>query len=213
MKPILFFVFCVGMLLPGCAQSPVREEFPTLQKKVGGPCEGCEAIYEYGNGALHTADTLPDFSEAGPKLKISGTIYQKDGKTPAKEVILYIYHTNQQGVYPTKGDETGWGRRHGYLRGWVKTGADGRYAFYTLRPAAYPNSSNPQHIHATVKEPDKNEYWLDEFEFEDDPFLTAKQRSSRLNRGGSGIAKTVKSGEVQIIKRDIILGKNIPDYK
>ena len=68
------------------------------EKAVGGPWEGCEAIYEYGNKKLLPSDTLPDFESGGEKLKITGTIYQADGKTPAADVILYIYHTNADGI-------------------------------------------------------------------------------------------------------------------
>ena len=49
-------------------------------------------------------------------------------------VIIYIYHTDQHGIYPTTGNETGWGKRHGFIRSWAKTGKDGKYTFYTFRP-------------------------------------------------------------------------------
>lgn len=209
MKMMMLFC-CAMLLLSACNESPAQAN--QTDKKVGGPCEGCEAIYEYGNKKLTSVDTLPDFLEKGPKLKVTGTIYKKDGKTPAKDVILYIYHTDQKGVYPNKGDEKGWGKRHGYLRGWVKTGADGKYTFYTLRPASYPNSKNPQHLHPVIKEMGKSEYYIDEYQFEDDPYLTAEQRKYCENRGGSGIKKPTKMGDLQVFTRDIILGLNIPDY-
>jgi len=72
---------------------------------VGGPCEGCEAIFEYGDRNLSPVDTLPDFNDPGPKIKVTGTIYQNDDKTPAAGVILYIYHTDQNGIYAIKGGE------------------------------------------------------------------------------------------------------------
>ena len=156
---------------------------------------------------------MPDFKEPGPKLEISGTIYQSDGKTPAKGVILYIYHTDQKGVYPQKGNETGWAKRHGYLRGWIKTNADGKYKFYTLRPASYPNSRAPQHIHPVIKEPNRNEYYIDEYLFTDDPFLDENEKANQQKRGGSGIITlTKKQDGTWVGKRDIILGMNIPNY-
>lgn len=182
-------------------------------QKVGGSCEGCEAVFEYGSKKLTSIDTLPDFKESGPKLEISGTIYLVDGKTPARNVILYIYHTDQKGVYPQKGNETGWAKRHGYLRGWVKTNADGKYTFYTLRPASYPNSRTPQHIHPIIKEPNRNEYYIDEYLFTDDPFLDEIEKASQQKRGGSGIITlTKKQDGTWVGKRDIILGLNIPNY-
>jgi len=179
---------------------------------VGGPCEGCEAVFEFGTARLKNTCTLPDYNQQGPKMEVSGTIFHRDGKTPADGVILYIYHTDQKGEYPTTGDEQGWGRRHGYLRGWIKTDRSGKYAFYTLKPAPYPGREAPAHIHATVKEPLLNAYWIDEYLFEDDPLLTPKERSLQKQRGGNGIATTTKSNGMLLLKRDIILGLNIPDY-
>ena len=212
-KVILKSFILLACLTQACAQNSGGDA--KVKKTVGGGCEGCEAIHEYGAKKLTWIDTLPDFHEPGPKLEISGTIYRKDGKTPAKDVILYIYHTDQTGVYPRKGNETGWGKRHGYIRGWIKTNTDGKYKFYTLRPAAYPGQQeNPQHIHPTIKEPGINEYWIDEYLFEDDPILTKQDRNSRQNRGGDGLLKTTKDKNgILIAKRDIILGLNVPGYE
>lgn len=181
------------------------------QSQVGGPCEGCEAIHEYGNKILTPIDTLPHFESNEPKLKITGTVLTKDGK-PARNVIIYIYHTNRKGVYETKGDESGWAKRHGFIRGWVKTGGDGKYTFYTFRPASYPVRSEPEHIHITVKEPDKNEYYVDNILFDDDRLLTQDKRTELKDRGGSGIVNPRQSNGIYSVERDIFLGKNIPDY-
>jgi len=180
---------------------------------IGGPCEGCEALHEYGNKMLTSTDTLPKFAQNEPKIKITGTVYQIDGKTPAENVIIYIYQTNRKGIYERKGNEKGWARRHGYIRGWVRTGKDGRYTFYTFRPASYPDRRDPEHIHVTVKEPDKNEYYLDDFVFDDDPLLIKSERIKLRNRGGSGISLPVLKNGINTIERDIILGLNIPNYQ
>jgi protocatechuate 3,4-dioxygenase beta subunit len=183
------------------------------KQKVGGPCEGCEAIFEYGNKKLTPTDTLPNFKHTEPKLKLTGTVFEKDGKTPAENVILYIYQTDRNGIYATKGNEKGWAKRHGHIRGWIKTDKTGRYAFYTFRPAAYPNRIEPEHIHITVKEPNKNEYYIDEFVFDDDPMLKQKERNELENRGGSGIVKPRLKDGILTVNRDITLGLNIPNYE
>lgn len=185
----------------------------TPDKTVGGPCEGCEALHEYGSRKLSNTDTLPNFIQTEPKLKITGKVLLKDGKTPAEGVILYIYHTDRTGVYPILGDEKGWAKRHGYLRGWVKTDADGKYTFYTFRPGAYPNRNEPEHIHLTLKEPGKIAYYLDEFVFEDDLRLTQAERNRLPNRGGSGLTNPVFENGIWVVRRDLMLGKNIPNYE
>lgn len=213
MKSLLSFLLLVTVSLAGCAQDkPAAKTKDAVN--IGGSCEGCEAIHEspVPFSQLNNTDTLPDFDDGnGPKLEISGYIYQRDGKTPAADVVLYVYHTDQKGIYPTAGNEKGWAKRHGYLRGWVKTGKDGFYRFYTLLPASYPNSSNPKHIHPTVKEPGKNEYWIDEYLFEGDPYLE-NERPGRPPRGGNGVIKVEMKNGMLRGTRDIILGLNVPGY-
>src|SRR5690606_2706219 len=150
--------------------------------------------------------------EPGERMIISGTIYKKDGKTPAPDVILYVYQTDNTGRY-TPTPKQVHAKRHGHLRGWVKTDAQGRYEFNTIRPASYPNSRNPQHIHPIIKESGLSLYWIDEFLFEDDPVLTEQEKARQAKRGGSGIIILSKNPEgVWIGKRDIILGMNVPNY-
>jgi protocatechuate 3,4-dioxygenase beta subunit len=100
------------------------------------------------------------------------------------------------------------------LRGWVKTNESGDYKFTTIKPAPYPSRDNPAHIHPIVKEPDKNEYYIDEYLFDDDPLLTQEKRAKLENRGGSGIIHLVKRDDgLWTGQRNIILGLNIPDYR
>ena len=183
------------------------------QYELIGTCEGCEAIFEYGDKKLSAVDTLIDFNNQGPKLKVSGIVYQNDGKTPAENVILYIYHTNQNGIYPKKGDERGWAKRHGYIRGWVKTDNKGKYTFYTLKPGTYPSRNEPAHIHITVLEPNGKYYWINSYYFSDDSLLTDKDKNNTSIRGGgANILNLKKENNLLIGNRDIILGKNIPGY-
>jgi len=180
---------------------------------IGGPCEGCEAVFEYGSKKLTAIDTLPHFEQTEPKLKLTGTVFERDGRTPAENVIIYIYQTNRAGLYVSQINAKGWGRRHGAIRGWVKTDKAGQYTFYTFRPAAYPTGSETEHIHLTIKEPNRKEYYMDEFVFDDDPLLTSKERNKLENRGGSGIVKPIKEDQIFTARRDIILGLNIPNYE
>jgi protocatechuate 3,4-dioxygenase beta subunit len=172
-----------------------------------------EATLEYGNKILSWIDTLPDFNKAGPKLEVSGTVYKKDGKTPAPGVIVYAYHTDQTGNYTATENEKGWGKRHGYSRGWVRTGNDGKYKFYTLKPAPYPGGRNPAHIHMLVREGGK-EYHIDEIVFHGDPILTASDLNRPNPAGGPGIVKLEKQNNgLLVAHRDIFLGQNMPGYQ
>ncbi|MDH3252107.1 MAG: intradiol ring-cleavage dioxygenase [Ignavibacteria bacterium] len=210
MKDAVVILFLVVSF---CSTAVSQNRHESNTRLVGGPCEGCEAIFEYGDKPLSPVDTLPDFNSEGPKIKVTGTIYQHDGITPAVGVVLYIYHTDQKGIYSTKGGETGWGRRHGYIRGWIMTDKDGRYTFYTLRPGVYPNRSVPAHVHPTILEPNGKYYWLESYHFEGDSLLTEREKHPESPRGGSsGLLSLGKEGDLWVGERDIILGKNIPSY-
>lgn len=213
MKHGIPLVLLLAGSLQSCAQASQQES--SSVKHVGGTCEGCEAIYEspIPFQLLSHTDTLPDYWDKGEKLHLSGIVYKNDGRTPAPGVVLYIYHTDQRGVYPTKGNEKGWDRRHGYLRGWTRTNSKGEYAFYTLKPIGYNMGKAPAHIHITVKEPDVNEYWIDEYVFADDPQLSKEDREGAPGRGGSGVIQTTRQGNVLVARRDITLGKNVPGYR
>lgn len=215
MKTIQLLVALVVLSFSGCSQNNNKEKSRSTDKKVGGNCEGCEAVYESPTPfeELNEIDTLPDFNETGPKIEISGRIFKADGKTAAPGVILYVYHTDQKGLYPKTDKSKGWEQRHGYIRGWVKSDANGNYKFYTLVPASYPNSNNPKHIHPTIKEPGYTEYWIGEFLFDDDPLLPVSEKNKASAVGGNGVLKTEMRDGMLRAKRDIILGMNVRDYK
>lgn len=179
---------------------------------VGGPFENGEFMYIGMPEKINPVDTSSGWNQDGQKLLITGTIFRRDGKTPAPGVILYYYHTDVNGYYPNKEGLDRRVVRHGYIRGWVKSDENGKYSIYTVRPAPYPNANEPAHIHPTIKEPDLNEYYIDEFVFDDDKLLTGEKRKRLENRGGSGILRVLISGDLQIAEHDIILGLHIPNY-
>src|SRR5688572_10212889 len=151
-----FVLLILLITIASCTNNKTSAQTNTISQgaRVGGECEGCEAIYENTTPFtdLNWQLTLPDYKDKGPKLHITGTVYRRDGKTPAAGVVLYVYHTDQSGRYPQKGNETGWGRRHGYIRGWLKTNSKGQYSILTLKPGTYPNRGAAAHIHCIVKE-------------------------------------------------------------
>ena len=207
-----FIVAILILFLFSCGNSVSQKNDQNSFRLVGGRCEGCEGVFEYDEKKLNSIDTLPDFNNEGVKIKITGTIYENDGKTPAEGVIMYIYHTDVNGIY-SKGDETGLAMRHGYNRGWIKTDRTGKYTFYTIKPGSYPESSNPAHIHPTILEPGGKYYWIEDFYFEGDEFLTERVKNPSSPRGGNGVLLLKEEGNILAGKRDIILGKNVPGYK
>lgn len=203
----------VLLLQTSCGQSGNQQQIKknsSSSTRVGGPCEGCEIIYVNMPEQMNAVDTSIGWNQQGQQMKIEGTVYKKDGKTPAAGIIIYYYQTNAGGVYAKTADET---TRHGSIRGWMRTGTDGKYTIYTIKPGSYPGSTIPAHIHFIIKEANINEYYIDDINLNDDPFLTETERGRLRQYAGSGIITLTKNSEGLLYgRRDIILGKNIPDY-
>lgn len=203
-----FFVSCAGQ-----QNDKIKPDHPTT-KKIGGNCDGCEIMYVDMPDTINHTDTCAGWFENGQKLLVTGIVYERDGKTPAANILLYYWQTNAQGYYAASAGLNKNAEKHGHIRGWVKTNEKGEYAIYTIRPAPYPNDIFPAHIHMLVKEPGlSNEYYIDDLVFDEDPLLIPFKKKYPLeNRGGSGVLRVLLQGDLQIAEHDIILGLNIPDY-
>lgn len=145
--------------------------------------------------------------EPGKPLIISGTIYAPDGRTPLPGMNLWVYQTDATGHY-SKLSESGGDNRNTRIHGLLRTNADGRYEFRTIKPAPYPGRNNPAHIHAFVSGLEYPEYWIDEFLFEGDPFITPEIRGKlsgegnfasilKLTRGADGVWRGVRDIKVE----------------
>lgn len=207
MKQFIFWITISLITTQGCSQSKSM-----TRKPLGGPCEDCQLMFDGMPQQLNHMSTIANEQEPGQRLQIKGIIYKPDGKTPAEGIILYVYHTDNSGLY-THGSDQKDATRHGHLRGWINTNTKGEYEINTIRPASYPGSNSPQHIHPIVYEPQKGYYWIDEYVFDDDPFLTPTERAKFSNRGGSGIISLSKNNKgMWVGRRDIILGLNVNGY-
>lgn len=189
------------------AQSAAREPI------VGQPCEGCEAVFEGRPATLASTARIAPAGEPGQPLVVTGRVLDRDGR-PRAGVVVYAYHTNDGGLYPPPATSVGAaGNRHGRLRGWAVSGADGRYAFETIRPGAYPTREAPAHIHMHVIEPGCATYYIDDVMFTDDPLLTPDARIRLSNgRAGSGIATPTRRDGTWRVTRDIQLGRGVAGY-
>jgi protocatechuate 3,4-dioxygenase beta subunit len=102
-----------------------------------------------GASGAATAVLIPP-GEPGEPLIVEGRVLSEDGK-PVAGAPLYLYHTDVQGYYSAGGkDERNPGARSSRLRGNLKTDAEGRYQFRTIKPGQYPGSGPPAHIHYEI---------------------------------------------------------------
>lgn len=145
--------------------------------------------------------------EPGDPLIITGTIYSPDGHTPVEGATLWVYHTDATGHYSPL-SESGGDNRNTRLHGVMRTNAEGRYEFRTIRPAAYPGRNIPAHIHAYVSAPGYPEYWIDDYLFEGDLLITGEMRQKsvgtgtfssilQLTRGSDGVFRGVRDIKIE----------------
>jgi protocatechuate 3,4-dioxygenase, beta subunit len=77
--------------------------------------------------------------EPGERLVVTGRVFGQDGRTPLAGVSLYVYQTDKNGYYSQPTNDS----RNPRLRGYLRTDAEGRYEFSTVKPGPYPNASIP----------------------------------------------------------------------
>lgn len=95
-----------------------------------------------------------------------------------------------------------------------QTDAEGRCRFETIRPAGYPDTGIPSHVHFHVLGPGRCTCYIDDLVFDDDPRLTARHRRQLLTgRGGDGLGRPVRGSDGRWhVRRDIVLGARVPGY-
>ncbi len=158
-------------------------------------------LFAQTSSALHDNAKAPwnisiaSATEPGEPLLISGTIFAPDGHTPLEGISLWVYHTDATGHYsPLR--ESGGDNRNTRLHGLMQTNRDGRYEFRTIKPASYPGRTIPAHVHAYVSGPGYPEYWIEDFLFEGDPFITEEMRQKFAGKGNfSSILKLTRGGD------------------
>lgn len=183
----------LGLAAVGCAKSPAALAGSTSAER--------EAE------ALSWKTSLTAAGEPGAAMVVTGRIFAADGKTPVEGVTLHVYHTDARGLYSER-DGRG-GPPDPRIKGSVKTDRDGRYEFRSIRPASYPGTNNPQHIHARVFRAGHAERWIPEYWFDDDPLVTADMHARYAGLGTFSPIVTPKRGAdgVFAFVRDIRLEK------
>ncbi|NRB82262.1 MAG: hypothetical protein HRU49_00565 [Winogradskyella sp.] len=168
-------------------------------------------IYDRAEDQLSNTDTIPDFRSMVNKLKLTGTVYQSDGVTPAKDVIIFIEQPDENGDFDLRksGDE-----RYVFHRSWVKTGADGKYTFYTFVPGNDRRYNQMSQIFPIIKETSKEEVQLASLLFDSDPLLTKRCRKRLVKKGGEGrILNTTAKDGLLIAEKDIVLSNHSEPIK
>jgi len=127
--------------------------------------------------------------EPGEPLRVSGVVYGPDGVTPAAGLILFVYHTDAKGLYAPEPNADP------RLHAWLRTDAQGRYAFTTIRPAPYPNARGPAHVHTELWGEGVPPQYGPELLFADDPRVPQAERTKSDALGRFAFVKTPEKRE------------------
>lgn len=163
------------LLLVGCGQDAAREIHPPVV-------------------------VLARAEEPGERLIWSGRVLDAKG-APIAGATIHVHHADAAGLYNPAGSTASEPR----LSGAATTGPDGSFRFESVRPAAYPDSVEPAHLHAQASAPGRRDSYAT-FQFEDDPLLTAEHRRYDAEAEEIAIVKLNRDAEgAWILSHDFVL--------
>lgn len=125
--------------------------------------------------------------EPGEPMIVSGRVFASDGKTPLEGIRVHVYQTDAKGYY-NHGTTSS---RNPRLNGTMITNEEGRYEYRTIKPASYPESRNPAHVHYVISKKGSQEQY-DEVEFEGDPYITRELIEKSRVLGTFGVVQKLQ---------------------
>jgi protocatechuate 3,4-dioxygenase, beta subunit len=129
--------------------------------------------------------------EPGARLVVTGKVTDAAGK-PVAGASVYVYHTDNKGYYSSATNDD---NRNPRLRGYMRTDAQGRYEYETIKPAHYPNNRIPAHIHYVVTADGYRERVF-EIVFTGDEFINDQIRADAAREdSGFSIRPLVRDGQ------------------
>ena len=157
----------------------------------------------YRPGSPMRSNLIPEGS-TGEIMHLSGTVFQKDGKTPLSNVLIECWQCDEHEHYDNASDD--------YLfRGAVKTGKDGRYEFKTIVPVPYKDGEDwrPAHIHMRISSAGHQDL-ITQIYFKGDPHIE-KDASANSPQSVKRILEIKKnSSDKNVVKFDVVMGKSFP---
>jgi len=131
---------------------------------------------------------VPPQGEPGTAIVISGVVTDANG-APLRSASVYVYQTDARGYYDPSNPRASDNPR---LKGYMRTDAQGRYEFRTIRPGSYPGTRNPGHVHYHVNAPGHRERVF-EIVFEGDSLIPPQWREQAKSED-SGVAIVALTG-------------------
>ena len=201
MKKQLFILgLAVSVLIP--FQSIAQDTAAVSQSQIDILAERNPTVDYTKLNLLNTAE-VPEYKTKETPLKLTGIIYENDGVTPAKDVILFIEQADENGDFDIRksGD-----KRYLHHKTMVKTDANGRYNIFTFVPGNDRRYNQLQQLFPVIKADGEQAYELESFLFDSDPLLTRMCRKKIKKKGDpSRILTLKKEGNMFVAEKNIVL--------
>ncbi|MEM1001109.1 MAG: hypothetical protein AAGH46_00495 [Bacteroidota bacterium] len=168
-------------------------------------------FYDYEDIVLTSEATITDYEQKSNKLQITGTVYESDGITPAKDVILYLYQHDENGEFQFVESNGSKRLRH---RTWIKTDENGSYTFNTFVPGEaivplnYPRQYGPKQIYLVAKTESSEDFNLPAFMFEGDDLLSKSCKKRLKRKGIDCILNPELKQDILVAEKNITLPEN-----
>lgn len=150
--------------------------------------------------------TMVAKDEPGTRFVVDGRIDDENGK-PIAGALVYAYHTDARGFYGYERAHVGGNSGdflHARLFAYARTDSKGAFVLHTIRPASYPNTDLPQHIHFEVTAKGKATLHT-EILFADDPMLNPAMKQEAKRDGYPIVDVTVAKGEPDRCRTVLVL--------
>jgi len=149
--PAHIYPYYKSTLLRGPKQPlvPIRQSLSQLSAPVYGTDQLGPLDHDLTKNAVRNGEPL------GERIFVTGRVTDEDGR-PVKRTLVEVWQANAAGRYVHKVDQHNAPLDPNFLgAGRCMTDDDGRYAFMTIKPGAYPwgnhpNAWRPQHIHFSL---------------------------------------------------------------
>ncbi len=115
--------------------------------------------------------TIAGPDEPGERLVVTGRTLE--GTAPVAGVSIYAFQTDARGRYALGLHNGGEAELNPRLHGALRTDAQGRFQYETIRPGFY---GGPRHVHHVVTAPGYVPRLVD-LQFQDDPMLVARRQA------------------------------------
>lgn len=157
----------------------------------------------YRPGSPMRSLLIPEGSKGEP-MNLTGTVFQKDGKTPLSNVLIEAWQCDENEVYDNSSDDY-------QFRGAVKTDSAGKYAFKTIVPVPYKDGGDwrPAHIHMRISSQDHQDL-ITQIYFKGDPHIAgdgsagAPLSVNRILEIGKNVSNEKE------VKFDVVMGQSFP---